>query len=251
MEGWIELHRKFITWEWFHDSKMVHLFIYILLSANYTEKQWQGITIKRGQLLTGLNSLSKNTSISVQSLRTCLSKLEKTGELTSKSTNKYSILTVCNYELYQGSINGINNQTNKQLTNNQQTTNKQSTTTNKEKKDNKDNKEKKEPSFHAKMREEFESFYFKQKEIEYYWQAKDGMALKQIITKLKKHSEDEDKILEAWQVILQHNNDKWINDNLSVSIINSKYNEIIAKMKGSAQGSQYNRQEIYDLLNQK
>jgi len=136
MEGWIELHRKFITWEWFHDSKMVHLFIYILLSANYTEKQWQGVIIKRGQLLTGLNSLSKNTSISVQSLRTCLSKLEKTGELTIKSTNKYSIITVCKYDDYQPLNGETNKQTNKQLTNNQQTTNKQLTTTNKDKKVN-------------------------------------------------------------------------------------------------------------------
>ena len=49
-------------------------------------------------------------------------------EITIKSTNKYSIITILNYESYQDEEITTNNQTNNQLTNNQQATNKQLTT---------------------------------------------------------------------------------------------------------------------------
>jgi hypothetical protein len=123
MEGWIKLYRKFCEWEWYNISEMVHLFIHLLLNANQKDGEWRGILIKRGQILTGLNSLNEKTGISVQTLRTCLLRLESTNEITSKVTNKYRIITILKYDDYQ-SINGtINNQINKQLTINQQSTN--------------------------------------------------------------------------------------------------------------------------------
>ena len=122
-EGWIKLHRKFEDWEWFNNSEMVHLFIYLLLNANHEDGKWRGIDIKRGQILTGLHTLNEHTKISIQKLRTCLSKLEKTGEINKQTTNKYSIITIINYDSYQGYQQTNNNQPNKQLTNNQQTTN--------------------------------------------------------------------------------------------------------------------------------
>jgi hypothetical protein len=142
MEGWIKLHRKFLDWEWFCVDEMVKLFIYLLLTANYEKKTWRGIKIERGQLLTGLNSLHEKTKISHQTLRTCLNRLEKTGEINKQSTNKYTLITICNYECYQDYEITTNNQPNEQLTNDQQTTNKQLTTTKEIKKDNNENKEK-------------------------------------------------------------------------------------------------------------
>lgn len=80
---------------------MVHLFIHLLLRANYKENTWQGRKIKRGQLITGLHKLSGNTGLSISQTRTCLSKLQTTGEITIEVTNKYSIVTICKYETYQ------------------------------------------------------------------------------------------------------------------------------------------------------
>lgn len=127
MQGWVKLHRTFIKWEWFKDSNMVHLFIYLLLSANHEEGQWQGITVKRGQLITGLKSLKAGTGISIQRLRTCLSKLEKTGEINNQSTNRFRLVTLCNYDTYQTEVISTNNPPNIQATNKQHAINKQST----------------------------------------------------------------------------------------------------------------------------
>lgn len=136
MSGWIKIHRKFLDWQWFEKSEAVHLFIYLLLKANHKDSQWQGIDIKRGQFISSLGKISTDTGISLQSIRTLLNKLEKTNEIELKSTNKFTIVTICKYECYQDE----NEETNKQLTNKQQTTNKQ-LTTNKNDKKEKNNKE--------------------------------------------------------------------------------------------------------------
>jgi len=83
-----------------------------------------GETIPRGSFVTSLDSLGKELGLSVQEIRTALKHLISTGELTSKSTNKYRIITVVNYEMYQQ----VNKQPNSPLTGNQQATNNQLTT---------------------------------------------------------------------------------------------------------------------------
>ena len=98
------------------------------------------------------------------------------------------------------------------------------------------NEDKNEKSLHQILKEIFEEFYNKDREenYEYYWEGKDGKALSYLIPKLKKLCKGkEDKVPDTFRAMLEKNNDKWINDNLSVSIINSKFNEIVRKIKGS------------------
>ena len=120
MEGWIKLHRKILNWEWFATPNMFHLFGYLILSANHQDGKWKGIEIKRGQLICGIRSISRNTGISVRSVRTCINRLKSTHEVTIKSTHKYSIITICNYDYYNDAINYIDTlndtQTDKQAT---------------------------------------------------------------------------------------------------------------------------------------
>ena len=112
MEGWIKLYRKFLNWEWSSNPNMVALFIHLLLNANHKDNSWKGIEVKRGQFITGLDSLNTITGISIQTLRTCLSKLKLTGEITIKSTNQFSVITLTNYEDYQAQEDDTNKQTN-------------------------------------------------------------------------------------------------------------------------------------------
>jgi hypothetical protein len=137
MEGWIKLYRKLSDWEWFNISEMVHLFIYLLLNANHEGGKWRGVNIKRGQILTGLNSLNEKTGISIRTIRTCLDRLQNTKEIDRQTTNKYSLITICNYESYQ--CNGLSSdkQSDKRVTSNRQATDKQPTTNN----NNKEEKE--------------------------------------------------------------------------------------------------------------
>lgn len=123
MTGWIKLHKKFKKWEWYDDINTKVLFLHLLLSANYKDKSWQGIVIKRGQFLTSLPLLSQQTKLSIQSIRTSITRLKSTGEITDTSTNKFRILTIVKYEEYQSGEPQETGQLTGQLTGQQHSSN--------------------------------------------------------------------------------------------------------------------------------
>ena len=90
-----------INWEWYNDINVKVVFLHLLLTANHEDKKWQGIEIKRGQKITSLSHLAEETKLSVKQIRNVLNKLKSTGEITSKGTNKYTIITIVKYNDYQ------------------------------------------------------------------------------------------------------------------------------------------------------
>ncbi|MBR9845289.1 MAG: hypothetical protein GYB35_03865 [Algicola sp.] len=110
MVGFVMLHRDIIDWEWYQSQETTRVFIHLILRANYKDKKWQGITIKRGQLVTSNNRLSAELSLSIQQTRTALKKLESSGYIKRKTTNKFTLITINNYEDRQSSASIINNQ---------------------------------------------------------------------------------------------------------------------------------------------
>lgn len=129
--GWIKVHRKIVDWEWWSDHNTTRLFMYLLLMATHEDIKFQGKVIKRGQLVTTRIKLSEATGLSEQSVRTSLNHLKSTNEITTKVTNKFTIITICKYEDYQliedesdqPTDQPTDQQTNQQLTNNQPTIN--------------------------------------------------------------------------------------------------------------------------------
>lgn len=98
---WIKLHTSITEWEWFTRPEMLQLFIYLLTRANYKDKAHQGGIIHRGQLITTTESLCLGTGLSPRQIRTCLERLCKSGEISKETTNKNTIITICNYDRYQ------------------------------------------------------------------------------------------------------------------------------------------------------
>ena len=143
--GWLKIHYSLLDWEWYDDLPTRVLFQHLLLRANYADAVWHGISIKRGQILTSRATLVKESGLTEQQVRTALKHLISTNEITTEVTNKYTIVTICNYVVYQGEENETNQQnnqqSNKQVTNNQPATNQQ-LTTRKEEYNNRRKKEK-------------------------------------------------------------------------------------------------------------
>lgn len=129
MSGWIKLHRSLLDWEWWNDAESVKLLIYILLKVNHEDKKWCGITVKRGQLVTSIENLAIANSMSIKQIRLRLDKLEKTGEISRKKTNKYTVITVCKYDTYQCIDESKGQTKGKQKANEGQTEGKQRATT--------------------------------------------------------------------------------------------------------------------------
>jgi hypothetical protein len=139
LNGYVKLHRQIVEWEWYADSNVFRIFLHLLISANFEDKKWQGVMIKRGQLATSIQHISDPLGISIQSVKTALEKLEKTGEILRQSTSKFTIITICKFDSYQGGFDVEQQTTNKPLTNEQQTTNKPLTNEQQQRKnDNKD-----------------------------------------------------------------------------------------------------------------
>ena len=57
--GFVAFPRGLIDWEWYTEPNTARLFFHLLLTANWQEKQWQGITIHPGELVTSQSQLAK------------------------------------------------------------------------------------------------------------------------------------------------------------------------------------------------
>lgn len=99
--GTIALWRKFLDWEWYEDVNTKAVFLHLLLTANWKDKRWKGILIKRGQRWASRNTLARETGLSEQSIRTALEHLKTTGEITIKATSQGTLINVEKYSDYQ------------------------------------------------------------------------------------------------------------------------------------------------------
>lgn len=125
LNGYIKLYRKLIKWGWYQDSVVKDLFLHFLLTASFKDFEWMGRHLKAGQLITGRKRLSEELNFSERQIRTAMEKLKSTGEVTYETTNKFTIVTVINWEDYQ--INEempTKSATNERPTKDQQATNK-------------------------------------------------------------------------------------------------------------------------------
>jgi len=132
--GYVRIYRTLEEWQWYTDIPCKVLYLHCIIRANHTPKKWLNMPILKGSFVTSVQNLSNDTGLSVQQVRTALKKLKSTNEITYTSTNKYTVINVCNYCDWQSAENETNKQINKhinkQITNKQQTNNKQITTTN-------------------------------------------------------------------------------------------------------------------------
>ena len=101
--GFVAIPRGLTDWEWYSEPNTARLFIHLLLTSNWQEKQWQGITIHPGELVTSRAKLAKQLRMSEQSVRTALMHLQSTNCITSKAGPRYSVITINNYAEIIGS----------------------------------------------------------------------------------------------------------------------------------------------------
>ena len=98
---WIKLYRKICDWGWYHEPNMVHLYVFFMLKAKLVINN--DSRSEAWQLNSTLRLLTKATGISEKSIRTCLARLQRTGEISYLPgvAHKQSVITLCNYDSYQ------------------------------------------------------------------------------------------------------------------------------------------------------
>jgi biotin operon repressor len=127
MNGFIKLHRSMLTWEWYGDTITKTVFLHLLLTARFDEGSWKGVKLYPGQIIIGRKELAETLNISERNVRTAINHLKTTGEIAIKVTNKYSLVTLTNWALYQTPNDSKGQQGDQQSANSRPATDQQTT----------------------------------------------------------------------------------------------------------------------------
>ena len=91
--GMLKNHKLWVFWSW------------CLLKASYREYDaivgLQVVHLMPGQFIFGRRKAASETGLTEREIRTIIELLKKTGNLTIKTTNKFSIITIINWPIYQ------------------------------------------------------------------------------------------------------------------------------------------------------
>jgi hypothetical protein len=103
--GYISLYRKIMETEFYRNINVCHFAIHCLLRANHEPSKilfaGEEITIGLGEFISGRKSLSEETGLSEQEIRTCIALLKKVNFITTQSTKKYTIFHIEKYDFFQ------------------------------------------------------------------------------------------------------------------------------------------------------
>jgi len=106
MAGWIKLHRKILDNPIFQKAELFQLFTYCLLRANHGEKKiiWNGKEelLEKGCFITGRKVIAEDLKQTESSIYRRLKVLQDLQMITLKSNNRFSVINVLNYCIYQG-----------------------------------------------------------------------------------------------------------------------------------------------------
>lgn len=110
VKGFVKIDRKITKWRWYKDTSTFKIFLHLILTANYEDREFEDIVIKRGQRVASIRSLAAESGLTEKNVRTAIKHLKATGEVASLPTPKYTVFTVVNYEKYQIVANKVANE---------------------------------------------------------------------------------------------------------------------------------------------
>lgn len=104
-QGFILLHRSILKSFYYKDSEHVHLWLHLLLKANWKEKSilYKGkrFPIKRGQFVTSRKSIVKETGINRSKVERILKTFESEQQIEQQNYYAFRLITILNYNEYQ------------------------------------------------------------------------------------------------------------------------------------------------------
>lgn len=103
--GWIKIHRALLDHWSSSEPEALAVWVRMLCEANYEEKttliHGQLVTVKRGQLIFGLEKFSARSGVSIKKLRRIVDMLVSDGMLGRQVMQRFSMLTITCYDKYQ------------------------------------------------------------------------------------------------------------------------------------------------------
>ncbi len=100
--GFIKVNRSILASDIIREPVTFTVFMYLILSARFSEGEYNGEKIKRGETVTSYPRIALATGITERQARTALSKLIKSGKVSVRRYPKFSVVTLKDYENFQG-----------------------------------------------------------------------------------------------------------------------------------------------------
>lgn len=96
--GFVKISDDLPNWAWYSDDKTLLVYMRLLLGAVWRDTPYQNIVLQRGQIATTYPKIAQENSISERQARTILDRLKSTGKIAVKTTSKFSIITLIDYD---------------------------------------------------------------------------------------------------------------------------------------------------------
>ena len=104
-QGWIKLHRKMMHSNVFQNEKLLKVFIYCLMKASHCHRKQlvgkQFVELEKGQFVFGRKKAAVELNMKESTVRDYINLLQQDEVIQVNSTNKYSVISVVNWEVYQ------------------------------------------------------------------------------------------------------------------------------------------------------
>jgi len=120
-QGYIKIWRKALDNEWLKNHKLWVFWCYCLLKASHKKHMvkigYQDIEINPGQFIFGRKKASIELKIHESSIQRCIYVLKKMGNIEIETNNKFSVITIINWDIYQSDECHIEQQSEQQANN--------------------------------------------------------------------------------------------------------------------------------------
>lgn len=103
MSGWFKHHRNLFERAWAKNPAMVSLYEYLHCAAYVNVGEYQGHKVRRGSCPTTRAEMMEATGLSYKQVDSCLKKLLDYGEIITERYNKFTVVTICDYDIYEDS----------------------------------------------------------------------------------------------------------------------------------------------------
>ena len=103
---YIMVDRNLRMWRWFKTPNTLQVWLWLLMSANIEDHDFQNETIHRGELATSRQTIMNATGLTEQQVRTALKHLKLTGEITVQPRANYQVISIVSFDIYQTPLTG-------------------------------------------------------------------------------------------------------------------------------------------------
>ncbi len=97
-EGFTKFPNSLRDAPWRNEPNTVAVYFFLRIHANHFRGGWNNTPLEPGELISGRDRIAAETGLTQNMVRTALDHLKRTGYITIRSTNKFSVFSFTDKE---------------------------------------------------------------------------------------------------------------------------------------------------------